>query len=115
MTAAFTPDARWVLSASDDGTARAWDWRTGKPVTPPLTITRRPWSVAVIPDGKHAVVGGDLDTLALLDLGNLARPSASLVGLLASLPRRHNGTVLASFRFFSTGTAANGAGKSATD
>src|SRR5262249_59682437 len=72
MTATFTPDGRWVLSASDDGTARAWDWRTGKPVTPPLTIKGRPMSLVVTPDGKHAVVGGFLDALTVLDLGELA-------------------------------------------
>ena len=74
MTAIFTPDGRWVLSASVDGTARAWDWRTGKPITPPLTISLKdePESIAVTPDGKHAVVGGALDALAVLDLGDLA-------------------------------------------
>ena len=72
VAAIFTPDGRWVLSASDDGTARVWDWRTGKPVTPPLTIDGEPMSLAVTPDGKHAVVGGFQDALAVLDLGELA-------------------------------------------
>jgi eukaryotic-like serine/threonine-protein kinase len=71
-TATFTPDGRWVLSASVDGTARAWDWRTGKPITPPLTIEGEPLSATVTPDGKHAVVGGGLAALAVLDLGGLA-------------------------------------------
>jgi hypothetical protein len=31
-----------VLSVSDDETARAWDWRTGKPVTPPLVLGAHP-------------------------------------------------------------------------
>jgi hypothetical protein len=62
-----------VLSASEDGTARAWDWRTGKPVTPPSAIGGSPWSLAVTPDGRHAVVGGALNALAVLDLGELAR------------------------------------------
>src|SRR5262249_53287786 len=69
----FTPDGRWVLSASEDETARAWDWRTGKPVTPPLTIGGSSWSLAVTPDGKHAVVGGEQGALAMLDLGELTR------------------------------------------
>jgi hypothetical protein len=56
-----------------DGTARAWDWQTGKPVTPPLTIDGEPVSVSVTPkDPKHAVVG-DQAALAVLDLGELAR------------------------------------------
>ena len=65
-----------MLSASADGTARAWDWRTGKPVTPPLTIGGEPLSIAVTPDGKHAVVGGVQAALAVLDLGELAATDA---------------------------------------
>ena len=73
VAAAFTANGRWVLSASDDGTARAWDRQTGKPVTPSLSNSRgSPMSVTVTPDGKHAVVGGYLDTLVVLDLADLA-------------------------------------------
>jgi len=72
LAAIFTPDGRWVLSASVDGTARAWDWRTGKPVTPPLRDRRRAFEHRRDPDGKHAVVGGGQATLAVLDLGGLA-------------------------------------------
>ncbi len=72
LSATFTPDGRWVLSASDNHTARAWDWRTGKPVTPSLAIKGSPRSVTVTPDGKHAVVGGALDALVVLDLRDLA-------------------------------------------
>jgi WD40 repeat protein len=73
VAAAFTPDGRWVLSASVDGTARVWDWRNGRPITPPLTIEGEPLSLAVTPDGKYAVVGGSLSALAVLDLAELAR------------------------------------------
>jgi hypothetical protein len=76
MAATFAPDGRWVLSASNDGTARAWDWRIGNPVTPPLTIRGNPLSLAVTPDGKHAVVGGFGTELTVLDLGELARAEA---------------------------------------
>jgi len=76
VTAAFTPDGRWVISASDDETARVWDCQTGKPVTPPLAIKGGAWSVAVTPDSKHAIVGGYLDALAVLDLGDLAPSDA---------------------------------------
>ncbi len=74
VAAAFTANGRWVLSASDDGTARAWDRQTGKPVTPSLSNSTggSPMSVTVTPDGKHAVVGGYLDTLVVFDLAALA-------------------------------------------
>ncbi|MDB5349323.1 MAG: repeat-containing protein [Planctomycetota bacterium] len=73
LAATFTPDGRWVLSASIDGTGRAWDWRTGKPVTPPLAIGDEPECLVVTPDGAHAVVGGAMSSLAVLDLGELGR------------------------------------------
>jgi hypothetical protein len=62
-----------VISASVDGTARVWDWRTGKPVTPSLTIQGEPLSLAVTPNGKHVIVGGGQTMLAVLDLGELAQ------------------------------------------
>ena len=50
--ATFTPDGRWVLSGSEDGVARAWDWRTGKPVTPPLAIGGNSMNIAVTPSTR---------------------------------------------------------------
>jgi WD40 repeat protein/tetratricopeptide (TPR) repeat protein len=73
IAASFTPDGRWVLSIGDDATARAWDWRTGKPITPPLQIRGYPRSLDVTSDGKHAVVGGFQDDLAVLDLRELVK------------------------------------------
>jgi eukaryotic-like serine/threonine-protein kinase len=61
-----------VLSVSVDGTARAWDWLTGKPITPPLRIQGEPLGVAVTPDGRRAVVSGGLTALAVLSLSDLA-------------------------------------------
>jgi WD40 repeat protein/tRNA A-37 threonylcarbamoyl transferase component Bud32 len=34
--ARFSPDGRWVVTASDDGTAQVWDAVTGAPASPPL-------------------------------------------------------------------------------
>jgi WD40 repeat protein len=76
LAATFTPDGRWVLSASVDGIARAWDWQTGKPVTPPIPVGGAPLSITLTPSGSNAVVGGDMDGLAVLDLGELAREDA---------------------------------------
>jgi WD40 repeat protein len=35
-SAEYSPDGRWLATASRDGTARVWDARSGQPVTPPL-------------------------------------------------------------------------------
>jgi hypothetical protein len=103
MAATFTRDGRWVLSVSPgaeveardhavrvadrdwrdlqwDG-ARAWDWRTGKPVTPALGLGGNRASLIVTPDGKHAVVGGYRAELAVLDLGELGRDDDDLDAL----------------------------------
>jgi WD40 repeat protein len=111
MAATFTPDGRWVLSVSAGepwvrgwrdrdlrrgGTARAWDWRTGKAVTPALGLGGNPVSLIVTPDGKHAVVGGFRTELAVLDLGELGRDDDDLDALcmwaeLLAVQRLHEG------------------------
>ena len=68
VAATFTPDGRSVLSVSDDATARAWDWRTGKPVTPPVPIKGESRSLVITPDGKHAVIGEFQNELTVIDL-----------------------------------------------
>ncbi len=36
VDAAFSPDGRRIVTASEDQTARVWDAATGQPVTPPM-------------------------------------------------------------------------------
>src|SRR5439155_12805201 len=101
--AAFSPDGRYVSTASWDQTARVWDATTGEPVTLPLphqgiavvaeispdgrrlitsserdVVTARLWSLA--PD-EHAP--GDLGKLAQLLTGERFDPSAGPVPLEA--------------------------------
>jgi WD40 repeat protein len=65
---AFTPDGRHMLSASDDGVLNTWEWRTGKPVGPPLALGGAGLSLAVAPDGRRVVCGGFMKELPVFHL-----------------------------------------------
>jgi WD40 repeat protein len=54
---AFSPDGKFVVSGSEDGTARVWEAATGKE-TARMTYDRSVYSVAFSPDGKYVVSGG---------------------------------------------------------
>ena len=54
----FTPDGKFLATASIDGTARVWESLTGRPVTPPLPVGAMAWSLAISPDGRWLTVGG---------------------------------------------------------
>lgn len=51
-TASFSPDGLRVLTASDDGTARVWDVKTGRAVTPPLRHSGKVVDAKWSPDGR---------------------------------------------------------------
>ena len=54
-TAAFSPDGRRVVTASDDYTARIWDAGTGLAVAPPLRHQDRVRTAVFSPDGRRVV------------------------------------------------------------
>jgi uncharacterized delta-60 repeat protein len=55
---AFSPDGKYVVSGSQDGTARVWEARTGKEVAR-MTHEDEVTFVAFSPDGKYVVSGSD--------------------------------------------------------
>jgi WD40 repeat protein len=82
--AAFSRDGRWVVTSSDDGTARLWDVATGKPAGPPLEHGSPVRWVALGPEGR---------TVLTLDAAGRAR----LWGLGAggqATPLRHGAEIL---------------------
>ena len=67
-SAAFSPDGKRIVTASDDKTARMWDGETGKPIGEPLkghegTVV----SAAFSPDGKRIVTASHDKTARLWD------------------------------------------------
>lgn len=63
--AEFSPDARRIVTASEDGTARVWDASTGKPLTPLLQRVGRITYACFSPNGRKVVTVGD-DRVALV-------------------------------------------------
>ena len=55
-SAAFSPDGRHIVSASNDNTRRIWDAETGKPIGAPLKGHESAVnSAAFSPDGRRIV------------------------------------------------------------
>jgi WD40 repeat protein len=78
---AISPDNRWVVTGSADGTARLWDLSAKDPAANPVVLRGHDgsvYAVAISPD-NHWVVTGSEDKTARLwllqtkDLMNLAR------------------------------------------
>ena len=62
-SAHFSPDGKFVVTASGDHTARIWDAQTSKPVTEPMKHESLVNSAVFSPDGKF-VVTASLDSTA---------------------------------------------------
>jgi RNA polymerase sigma factor (sigma-70 family) len=65
---AWSPDGNTLASASEDGTIRLWDVKTGKKKTTLNGHTKAVCSVAYSPDGRMLASGGDDKTIRLWDV-----------------------------------------------
>jgi WD40 repeat protein/serine/threonine protein kinase/tetratricopeptide (TPR) repeat protein len=67
LQAAFRPDGRAVVTASDDGTARLWDAATGEPIGAPMAHGGPVCAAAFRPDGGLLVTAAEDKTIHLWD------------------------------------------------
>lgn len=58
----FSPNGRWILTASDDKTAQIWDARTGEPVGYPMRHAAKVNSARFSSDGEWVVTASDDNT-----------------------------------------------------
>jgi energy-coupling factor transporter ATP-binding protein EcfA2 len=72
-SAAFSPDGRRVVTASEDHTARVWEADTGKPVGAPLQHQAKVVSAAFSPDGRRVVTASG-DTTARVWEADTGKP-----------------------------------------
>ncbi|MGB7511251.1 MAG: WD40 repeat domain-containing protein, partial [Pelodictyon phaeoclathratiforme] len=83
-SAAFSPDGRFVVTASYDNTARVWDAQTGKPVSQPMQHQDKVRSAAFSPDGRFVVTASDDKTARVWD---------AQTGKPVSQPMQHQSSV----------------------
>ena len=83
-SAAFSPDGRFVVTASSDKTARVWDAQTGKPVSQPMQHQSRVNSAAFSPDGRSVVTASSDKTARVWD---------AQTGKPVSQPMQHQSSV----------------------
>src|SRR5262249_45936787 len=82
----FSPDGRWVLTASDDHTARVWDAATGKPrFDAPLRRGAAVLRASFSTDGDRVVTAGADGTARVWDADS---------GAPAGSPLPHGGRVV---------------------
>jgi WD40 repeat protein len=75
----YSPDGRYIVSASDDGKAKLWDTITGKVLRTFTGHEMGIYSVCFSPDGKYIVTGSVDNTIKKWDVEN-GREIGSFLG-----------------------------------
>jgi Flp pilus assembly protein TadD len=79
--AEFSPNGRYIVTASSNHTARVWDAATGQAVSPPLRHRDLVWNARFSPDGRRVVTSSFDETARVWDLPYDGRPVEDLMRL----------------------------------
>ncbi|MCR4316639.1 MAG: protein kinase [Planctomycetes bacterium] len=66
-SASFSPDGKFIVTASSDNTAKIWDANTGRELRTLTGHTSTAWSASFSPDGKFIVTGSSVNTAKIWD------------------------------------------------
>lgn len=88
VTAAFSPNGRYVATASTDRTARVWAVETGDPLTPPLRNPATVYQAVFSPDSRQLGILSGASSAEVWRLSPDPRPLADLEALAHLLSGR---------------------------